>query len=260
MGETRSATASHMHFRFRVTDQSALEEVQASVSGQYIGEVPGPYQLLDITDVYSAESPGSPFHFPSGSTELNVDSDDTDLWWDGNQARPNITGPLIAGPYDFSVWARDVFGNETSGDEMVMKRFYIARLYAPSVEVVNLVDGELLGEENEPLVVEGTIGAGEGNLAGELAFIWVRLVPEDAHDDFAPAEAAISERVWGTSTRISSVPAGQPLPPGDIDLATALSNENAIVLPDGHGHYDLIVWAEDVHGNVTRTALEVHVD
>jgi len=260
VGETRSATTTHMHIRFRVTDESALEEVQSSVAGTYIGEVPAAYHLLNVTDVYSAEDPESPFSFPSGATELNVDSDDTDIYWFGNQARPEITGAVIAGPYDFTVWARDVFGNETSADEMVSNRFYIRTAYAPTIEVTNLVDGELEGEENEPLVVEGTISSGEGNLAGELAFIWVRLVAEDGHDDFAPATAALAEVIWGTSKRVSSLPAGLPVPSGDIDLAAALSGENAVVLPDGHGHYDLIVWAEDVNGNVTRASVEVHAD
>lgn len=257
MGEARSATTTHMHIRFRVTDESPLEEVTASVTGNYLGTVPENFSLLTITDVYNSENPDSPFFFPEGATELNVDSDETDIYWFGNQARPEVTGAVVAGPYDFTVRARDAFGNETSEEENVNHRFYINRTYAPSIEVTNLHDGELDGEENEPLEVEGTISAGEGNFAGELSFIWVRLVNEDNHDDFAPAEAALAEVIWGSSTRIQA--SGQALPAGDIDLAAALSGENAVILPDGHGHYDLIVWAEDVHGNVTRATVEVHV-
>lgn len=258
-GETRGTTASHMHIRFRVMDESPLEEVRAAIRGEYIGNVPEEFHLLEITDVYTAEDAGSPFYFPSGSTELNVDSDETDVYWFGPQSRPGIDAPLIAGPYEFTIRASDTFGNETPADEIVMKRFFIARSYAPVIEVSNLMDGELVGEENEALNVEGTISAGEGNLAGALAFIWVRLVNEDEHDDFSAANP-LAEVIWGTSRRVSSLPTGLPVPAGDIDLAAALSGDNAIVLPDGHGHYDLIVWAEDEHGNVSRATVEVHAD
>lgn len=257
MGETRSSNDTHIHIRFKAVDNSGLEEVRVSVSGTYIGTVPDNFDLIDITDVYSADSEDEAFAFEAGATELNVDSDDTDLYWFGPSSRPEITNAIIAGPYDFSVWAKDVFGNETSTDQMVNNRFYITRAYAPQVEVTNLHDGELEGEENEPLVVEGTITSGDGNLAGDVAFIWVRLVEEDMHDDFAAA-TPLSEVIWGTSKRIQA--SGQAIPAGEIDLSAALAGDNSIVLPDGHGHYDLIVWVEDEHGNVTRAVVEVHAD
>jgi hypothetical protein len=83
-------------------------------------------------------------------------------------------------------------------------------------------------------------------------------VAEDEHDDFAPA-TPIAQSVWGQSKRITA--SGAALPSTDaIDLSVALSGDNAIILPDDHGHYDLIIWAEDVHGNVSRQSFEVHVD
>ncbi len=259
MGEHRSAATSHMHIRFRVTDESPLDEVTAAVTGQATGTPSDAYYLINITDVYNSEDAESAFYFPEGSTELNVDSDETDLYWFGNAAREEVDGPVLAGPYDFTVSARDAFGNETSEEEQVRHRFYINRAYAPMVEVTNLnADDELDGSGNEPLMVEGTIAKGDGDLAGELSFLWVRLVNHDNHDDFAPAESPLSEAIWGSSSRINA--SGQPVPAGDIDMSTALTGDNAITVPSGHGHYHLIVWAEDEHGNVTRTSVDVHVD
>jgi hypothetical protein len=255
-GETRSATSTHMHIRFKAQDNSALAEVTVSVKGSIIGNVPDGFDLLDITDVYSPSATNESYQFPAGANSLNVDDDGTDLYWSGQQPHPMVNGPVLAGPYQFTVWARDEAGNVTPEAQRPNHQFYIARQYAPAISVTNLEDDELEGEEGEPLVVEGTIGKGTTTLAGDLAFLWVRLVNEDEHDDFTPG-SSLAEVKWGQSRRINAM--GPALPSNEtIDLSVALSGGNAIVLPDGHGHYDLIIWAEDVHGNVSRQSFEVH--
>ncbi len=258
-GESRNTSTSHMHVRFKASDPSGLAEVRASVNGTYSGTVPSNFYLLDITDVYSPTADNETFRFNAGATELNVDSDNTDIYWFGSRSRPEVTGAVLAGPYNFSVWAKDVFDNETGPDEMVNTRFYINRSYAPEITISNLNDeGEIEGVENEALNVQGFIRIGTTNLASDLAFIWIRLVEEDMHDDDV-AGSPISEAVWGTSKRISANGAALPNSQ-NLDLSEILSGSNAITLPDGHGHYDLILWAEDENGNVSRTTFEVHAD
>ncbi len=260
MGEERSASSTHMHLRYKVSDPSGLASVSSRVSGQYNGTVPMNFYMIDITDLYTPVSP-APFNFEIGATELNVDSEGTDLWWAGQDAdliRPEFGDtPILAGPYDFTVDAVDQLGNETGEAERLHKRFYIARPYAPQISVTNFVGDELEGEGGEALVVEGSITKG-ATVGGDIAFVWARLVAEDLHDDF-DSPSALSETVWGTSNRVS--PSGTPVPAGDsIDLSVALGGDNAIQLPADHGHYHLIVWAEDEFGNVNRQVLEVHVD
>lgn len=255
-GEVRSTTATHMHVRLKAQDSGGLAEVNVSVSGTYIGTVPSQFTLLGINDVYSPSATNEVFRFTSGATSLNIDGESTDIYWFGPEARPEVTAAVLAGPYQFTAWARDMAGNVTPEAQRPIHQFYISRQYAPAITITNLEDDEIEGEEGEPLEVEGTIAKGTTELAGDLAFLWVRLVATDTHDDFAPA-APIAESVWGQSKRITA--SGQSLPStGSIDLSVALSGADAIVLPDGHGHYDLIIWAEDVHGNVSRQAFEVH--
>jgi len=255
-GETRNTTATHMHVRLKAEDSGGLAEVTVSVGGTYIGTVPSQFTLLNITDVYGPSAANAAFRFTSGATSHNIDAEGTDIAWFGPNARPEVTAAVLAGPYRFTAWARDVAGNVTPEAQRPNHQFYIARQYAPAIAVTNLVDGELEGEEGDPLEVRGTIDKGTTELAGDLAFLWVRLVAADAHDDFAPA-TPIAQVVWGQSRRVTA--SGPPMPnTQSVDLATALSGANAIVLPPRHGHYDLIVWAEDVHGNVARASYEVH--
>ena len=257
-GESRSASTDHIHVRFSVTDQAGIEEILVGVNTQFTGNVDQGFELLDVLEVYSASATEEPFVIDQGARLVNVDGFATDIYWEGSTSR--ISGEVIAGPYDFTISASDIFGNTTTGDEVVSNRFYINRTYAPSVEISNLHDGEIDASGGQPLIVEGLVSKGEGSMAGDLAFIWIRLVDEDLHDDFDPAQVDSGlETIWGQSRRINlssdALPDVNSLPFGAI-----LGGDKAIIVPEGHGHYDLIIWAEDTHGNVTRTSVEVHVD
>lgn len=255
-GESRSTGTDHIHVRFSVADPSGLGEVRVGVSGIFEGNVPDGFELLDVADVYSPDASEDFFRFSENATTLNVDATETDIYWEGSTSR--IEGNVIAGPYDFTISATDAFGNATPSGEEVRNRFYINRNYAPQVQVTNLVDDELKGEAGQPLVVEGSIRRGIVGLSSDIAFIWVRLVEEDEHNDFE-AGSSLFEATWGQSLRFSK--SGVALPSTtDINLAGALAGENEITIPEGHGHYHLIVWAEDVNGNVTRASVDVHVD
>jgi len=257
-GESRSASTEHIHVRFSVEDPAGIDEIHVGTSTQFLGEVDHGFDLLNVLEVHSSSATEEHLVIDEGANFVNVDDWRTDIYWEGSTSR--IDGEVIAGPYDFTVAARDIFGNETTGDEMVTNRFYINRTYAPAVEVTNLHDGEIHGHGGEALSVEGTIAQGEGNEAGDLAFIWIRLVDQDLHDDFNPGQVVHGlEAVWGESRRIDA--SGADLPPvASLNLEEILTGDNEMVLPEGHGHYDLIIWAEDAHGNVTRTAVHVHAD
>ncbi|MCC5944686.1 MAG: DUF4625 domain-containing protein [Bernardetiaceae bacterium] len=251
-GEVRSSA--HMHVRFSVTDNAGLANVTVGVAGRHAGSVANGFELLAIEDVYSATADNEIFRFEEGAKSLNVDSRPTDIYWDMESPDSRTNVPILTGPYDFSITATDINGNTTVGEAAVNHRFYAHRPYGPALEITNLEDGELEGEPGEALSVEGTVGRGEGSNASDLVFLWVRLVEEDEHNDFE-AGSAIFDKKWGASARIAGL-RGDSLPSGSINLAEALAG--AIVLPAGEAHYDLIIWAEDANGNVTRMSYEVH--
>lgn len=257
-GEVRGSDTDHTHVRFSVWDQAGIDEIHVGMGSQFLGQPNQGFEMLDVLDVYSSSASDENFVIEQGAKSVNVDGFHTDIYWEGSTSRVN--GNVIAGPYDFTISARDVFGNITTGDQIVTNRFYINRPYAPEIEITNLHDGEIDGEGGQALTVEGTISKGEGDSAGDLAFVWIRLVDEDLHDDFNPAQVGQGlESVWGQSLRID-VTSGDLPNHTVLNLEDILTGDHIIVLPEGHGHYDLIIWAEDEHGNVTRTVVEVHVD
>ncbi|MCC5936535.1 MAG: DUF4625 domain-containing protein [Lunatimonas sp.] len=267
-GETRAATTDHMHVRFSVEDPSGIAQIRVDVHNSFDGHSHGRimtgFEPLDVDDIYSPDASNPTFRFPQGATRVSVDGTGTDIYWGGNNSRVN--GNVLAGPYDFSIQAIDIHGNQTSfGDgSNYLATFYIRTPYAPEVNVTNLHDGELEGEHGEPLEVEGVIRKTSHELSSDLKFVWVRLAEEDDdHDHDGHAHARVMtgefyERMWGTSTWRQGF-SGPELPhSSEIDLAELLSGDDAIMVPDGEDHLDLIIWVEDVSGNISRYVFEVH--
>lgn len=260
-GEIRGASTDHMHVRFSVTDPSGIREIRLDIHSDFDGHTHGriangfePLTVLDIIQF-------------NGETRYNQDGHDTDIYWAGPNSR--VQGNVLAGPYDFILDATDVHGNVTThaDENNHAVTFYIERPYAPQMVVTNLHHGELEGTPGTPLVVEGTLYKDNHELSSDISFLWVRLAEEDDHHGHNQRvqDGDHYERMWGTSKyrqQANGNPfTGPALPSGTtLNFSQLFTGDNAIVLPAGADHYELIIWAEDVHGNVTRRAYEVHAE
>ncbi|HSJ67922.1 MAG TPA: DUF4625 domain-containing protein [Anditalea sp.] len=254
-GEVMRSTSDHMHVRFSVTDPSGIQQVRldlhSAFDGHSHGRISNDFEPLYINEVIPV----------NGATFYNQDGHDTDIYWAG----PNspVQGNVLAGPYDFVIDATDIHGNVTSHADgnNYSATIYIERPYGPQMTVTNLQDDELEGTAGEPLEVQGSVFRGDDALSTNITFLWVRLAEEE-HDGDSHGED-VYENMWGTSKwrqhSNGNYYTGDALPAGTaIDFTQAFVGDNAIVLPAGEEHYELIIWAEDANGNVTRRAFEVH--
>lgn len=265
-GEVNPATKDHLHIRFSVSDESGIGQVLVDIHNSFDGHsharIMTEFEALNVKDIYSPDATNPAFRFPQGSTFLNVDNSATDIYWEGPTSR--VQGNVLAGPYDIVISAVDIHGNQTSfaDDSNYIATFHIRRPYAPIVSVTNLEDDELEGEAGEPLEVIGSIAKGEHSLSSDIKFVWVRLTEE--HDDHGHShrikDGDFYEKMWGSSTWREGM-SGPDLPNSSmLNLAEILSGENAIILPEGEDHLELIIWVEDIKGNITEATYEVHVD
>ncbi|KEO72631.1 DUF4625 domain-containing protein [Anditalea andensis] len=256
-GEIMRATSDHMHVRFSVKDPSGIQEVRIDVHSVSDGHTHGrlsndfvPLTLLKIIPL-------------DGVTFYNQDDHETDIYWVGENSP--VQGNILAGPYDFIIDAVDIHSNVTTHAEgnNYSTTIYIERPYGPEMTVTNLQGDELEGTAGQPLVVQGSVNKGNDPLSSDIRFLWVRLAEEE-HDGHGHAHGEdVYERMWGTSQwrqhSNGNFYSGSPIPAGTaIDFSQAFTGDNAIVLPAGEEHYELIIWAEDVNGNVTRRTYEVH--
>ncbi|MCC5927963.1 MAG: DUF4625 domain-containing protein [Cyclobacteriaceae bacterium] len=268
--EVRSAGTDHMHVRFKVEDESGILQILVDIHHGFDGHsharTSADFEFLNVKDIYSSTATETFLRIPEGAKSFNVDGSLTDIYWGGPTSRVN--GNVLAGPYDFIISATDIHGNQTSFAENTnyIATFYIERPYAPQVTVTNLEDGELHGEEGEALEVIGSISKSAHNMASDIKFVWIRLAEEDDHEGHSHRTSGedLWERKWGQSSYREGAGgkySGPDLPnTSSLDLSLVLSGDNALILPDEHGHFDLIIWVEDVNGNVTRKKYEVHVD
>jgi hypothetical protein len=267
--EVRRSTTDHMHVRFSVTDESGIGQVLVDIHNTFDGHtharLKNDFEAMNVKDIYSPDASNPVLRFPEGATFLNVDNTATDIYWEGPTSR--VEGNILAGPYDIIVSAVDINGNQTSfaDGSNYLATFFIERAYAPVVEVTNLEDDEIEGEAGEALEVVGKIAKGDHELSSEIKFLWIRLAEEHEHNHTASAMARVKdevfyEKMWGESTWRQGM-SGPALPnTSELLLEEVLSGENAIILPSGEDHLDLIIWVEDVNGNVTQKTYEVHID
>jgi hypothetical protein len=268
--EVRSAGTDHMHVRFKVEDASGIQQILVDIHHGFDGHsharTSGDFEFLNVKDIYSSTATETFLRIPDRATSFNVDGSLTDIYWGGPTSR--VSGNILAGPYDFMVSATDIHGNQTSfaDNTNYIATFYIDRPYAPQVSVTNLEDGELHGEKKEALEVLGSIAKTSHSLSSDITFVWIRLAEEDDHDghNHRTSGEDLWERKWGLSAYREGSGgkySGPDLPnSNNLDLSALLSGDNVIILPDEHGHFDLIIWVEDESGNVARKKYEVHVD
>ncbi|MEX2567531.1 MAG: DUF4625 domain-containing protein [Cyclobacteriaceae bacterium] len=272
-GEIIGASADHMPLRFAVEDPSGIEQIRVNIHANFDGHSHArrlnDFQRLDVNDIMSSESANPDLKFPEGATRVNVDGPGTDIYWDGNNSR--VDGHVIAGPYDILIEATDVYGNQTdlADGGSYISTFQIRTPYAPLIEITNLHDDELEGEAGEPLMVEGMVAKGDHELSSDLAFLWVRLTEEheEEHDDEDGHNHRVLDEgddffdmMWGNSAWMDEGN-GPALPDASsLNLAEIFTGDNAIILPSGEDHLELIIRAEDINGNITEMHFVVHLE
>ncbi len=269
-GEVFSETADHTHVRFSVEDPSGIGQVRVNVHANFDGHsharMNNDFVRLDVNDIYSPEASNPDFRFPEGTTRINIDGPGTDIYWTGTNSR--LTGPVIAGSYDVGIEATDIHGNQTGYDDgsSYLATIQIRTPYAPSINITNLHDDELEGEVGMPLNVEGSISRTGHELSAPISFLWIRLTEE--HDDHEGeddhnhrlSEEDYYDKMWGTSAWLDEG-SGPDLPHDEmLDLSKILSGDNAIQIPSGEDHLDLVIRAEDVNGNTTEKTFTVHIE
>lgn len=253
-GEVRSSTTNHIHLRYSVSDNAGIEEIRASVTSSYPGNMPDGFALIDVEHLFSPDAEEEAFRIDEGSTFVNVDATASDIYWE------NIMDELpIAGPYDFRVTATDIFGNQTHGEQEVHKAFYLSRAYAPLISLDH-EEHYITATAGETVDLQGHIMKNEEeDMAADLAFVWIRIVAEDAHDDFDPVSDILFEASWGQSLRLNT--SGDDIP-GTADISIMddlLTEDNEMTAPEEAGTYSVIIWAEDATGNVSRVSAELLV-
>lgn len=269
--EINSAEKDHMHVRFGVDDASGIAQIRVDIHSSFDGHAHGriktDFERLDVDDIYSPDAVKPDFKFPKGATRVSVDGTGTDIYWGGNSSR--VSGNVLAGPYDFSIQAIDIHGNQTSfgDDSNYLATFYLQTPYAPQVEITNLHDDELEGEAGKELEMQGIIRKTDHQLSTDLKFLWVKLAEEDDHENHGhTANARVTgeddfyEKMWGSSSWRQGM-TGPDLPSSSVlNLADIFTGENAIIIPFNEDHLDLIIWVEDTGGNITRLLYKVHVE
>jgi hypothetical protein len=269
--EVNPGTKDYLHVRFGVDDPSGIAQIRVDIHSSFDGHTHGriktDFERLDVDDIYSPDAADPTFRFPRGSTRVSVDGPGTDIYWGGSASR--VSGNVLAGPYDFTIQAIDVHGNQTSfaDESSYLATFYLQTPYAPQIEITNLHDGELEGEAGKALDVEGFIRKTNHPLSTNLKFLWVRLAEEDEDEHQGhSANARVAggedfyEKKWGSSSWRTGL-TGPDLPSNsELNLAEIFTGENAIVIPTNEDHLDLIIWVEDTGGNITRLLYKVHVD
>ena len=267
LGFEAPAETDHLPVKFSVHDPSGINQIKVGVHPGFDGHsharISNEFVQLTVADVYSADASDPAFQIEKGVTSVNIDDVAADIYWEGDRSRVN--GNVLAGPYHFSIETSDTHGNQTShaDNSIYSTTFILHRPYAPLITVDNLSDGELVGDTGQQLEIEGQIKTGDHALGSALKFVWIRLTEDGDEDDHSGhnhriAEGDLYEKTWGTSTWRTNVGSDGDLPNNSsIDLATILSN--GIALPNGHAHLELIIWAEDINGNITRRVFPVHV-
>ncbi|MBD3628853.1 DUF4625 domain-containing protein [Cyclobacterium sp.] len=270
-GEDYGVNSDHMHVRFSVEDLSGIGQVRVNVHANFDGHsharVSNTFARLDINNIYSPTAENPDFRFPEGSTRINIDASSSDIYWAGTNS--TLSGPVIAGSYDVGIEATDIFGNQTgyADGSSYIATIQIRTPYAPAVSISNLHDGELEAAAGMPLEVQGTVSRTEHELSSAITFLWIRLAEEGddhGHDDdghnHRVADEDFYDKMWGSSAWIDEGN-GPDLPHNEmLDLSKILTGDDAIIVPAGEDHLDLIIRAEDSNGNTTEEIFTIHVE
>lgn len=261
-GQVFSPNEQGVDVAFQVTDPQGVQEVLLDIHGGFDGHSHGRllsnFERLNVRKIFSASASDSRLRIEAGSTSVRIDP--YAVIWEGPEAE--VQGNVLAGPYHITISATDVNGNQTSfGDgSNYHTTFYIQRPYAPMIELTGGATS-VSAKAGDPLELEGFIQTTAHSLSTPLKFVWLRLTNQDRFDEQEggnPQVQVFGEKMIGESSwrnlKGSSLPSSQSL-----DLQS-WSAANPISVPNGQSNLILIIWAEDLAGNVTRRAIPVKIN
>jgi hypothetical protein len=251
-----------IYFNFNVSDPEGVAEVSFDVKGDFPRHSESSYfnefDLFNYTIVLNEDSSDVNNMFRFGAATLNFDPVSID--WAGSYSVAKL--PILAGPYDITVNAKDINGNQTNVEDgtgyqttIYVERYYSPLIYKPhgEPEVVSVAS-------NEALAIERRILKTDAPNSTPLKFIWIKLADKDVVGDYKgdTDQVVYEERMWGQSLRLEK--SGNPLPSVSELTFNQLFEMEPIDLPTGKSDLVLIVWAEDEAGNVSRKAIPIEVN
>ncbi|GMQ28008.1 DUF4625 domain-containing protein [Algoriphagus confluentis] len=261
-GQIFSDTETGVNVSFQVADPQGVQEILLDIHGGFDGHSHGrllnSFERLNVRKIFHSASSDSRLIIESGSPEVRIDP--YRVIWEGQNSE--IQGNVLAGPYHITISATDVNGNQTSfGDgSNYHTTFYIQRPYAPAIELTG-GPNSISAQAGAPLLMDGFIQTTTHPLSTPLKFIWMRLTNQDRFDEQEGGGAQVrvfGEQLYGESSWRNLK--GNPLPSSEsINLRTLAENQT-ITVPTGQNQLILIIWAEDMAGNVTRIAIPVRVN
>lgn len=246
---------------FRVADPQGIQEILLDIHGGFDGHSHGrllnSFERLNVRKIFQSNASDPRLVIESGSPEVRIDP--YQVIWEGQGSE--IQGNILAGPYHITISATDVNGNQTSfaDGSNYHTTFYIQRPYAPSIEM----DGgatSISGRAGSPLEMDGFIQTTTHPLSTPLKFIWMRLTNQDRFDEKEGGNAQVQvfgEQIFGESSWRNLK--GNSLPSSERVNLRTLSENQSMMIPTGQNQLILIIWAEDMAGNVTRKAIPVRV-
>ncbi|MEP0710772.1 DUF4625 domain-containing protein [Algoriphagus sp.] len=245
----------------KVNDPSGVNEILLDIHGGFDGHSHGRlntnFERLSVRKIFSATASDPKLKIEAGATEVVLD--DFKVSWAG--ANSSVSGNVIAGPYHITISATDALGNQTSfaNASNYHTTFYIQRPYAPVIDLEMSSGNSLSAKKGLSLSLNGKIAKGDDPLSSDLAFVWVRLATQDNLDEKdGEGEVLISQQMWGKSNwrSLTGKSFSNTL---ELDLQTSLV-QNPIQIPSSAPNdLVLIIWAEDIVGNVSRMVYPVKV-
>ncbi len=257
-GASFSSNSPGMNVVFKVADPQGIQEILLDVHGGFDGHshgrILGDFERLNVRRIFSSTASDPKLRIEQGATEVSIDS--YRLAWEGGDS--DVQGNVLAGPYHLTISATDVQGNQTgfADGSNYHTTFYIERPYAPLLEVPASIEATA----GSPLELSGQILRTTHAISTDIKFVWLRLLNRESLDD---AEEDDQIRVFGelkagqSSWRNLS---GNSIPSGETFDLTSWLQQNPIQIPNGQANLVVVVWCEDMAGNVSRKAIPVKVN
>jgi hypothetical protein len=247
---------------FRVSDPQGIQEILLDIHGGFDGHSHGRllnnFERLNVRKIFHSASSDSRLIIDAGSPEVLIDP--YQVIWEGQDSE--IQGNALAGPYHITISATDVNGNQTSfaDGSNYHTTFYIQRPYAPAIELAGGATS-FSARAGAPLEMDGFIRTTDHPLSTPLKFVWMRLTNQDRFDEQVSSDAQVrvfGEQLLGESSWRNLK--GNALPSSESLNLRTLAASQAMMIPSGQSQLVLIIWAEDMAGNVTRKAIPVRVN
>jgi hypothetical protein len=252
---------SGIRYYFKVTDPEGISEVKFEVKGDFPNQSQSgfhnSFELLNHIEIHNKDSNDPRHAFTFGSNLLNFDPHSID--WGGTFSVTSL--PILAGPYDLFIDAKDVNGNTTSSQDGTgyQTTIFVERYYAPLIHRPHGLPQVVSVNAGEALALEGGVMKTEDALSTPLKFIWIKLADKDVLGDYKgdTDQVVYKEQIWGQSLRLEK--SGIELPSATEVSFNDLFQIDPMDLPAGKSNLVMIVWAEDEAGNVSRKAIPIDI-